>query len=200
MKCVMSLLFLYFLVVIMMKAIIFTKQIKLLYAKAKADMPDMPVKIPGMESKDDGLPVISNETKAKLAAAAAQKIVSDKIASVPGGAALNASTAYTKDLFMNMFSEEKLAKVMTNMAMVPMFCILITFCRLRARVDLETEPQDQAKLWMLISTICLFVQVRQPLDSRLWLHVNIQPYCPPYTYPVQRGLRYPFANLSARSP
>ena len=160
MKCVMSLLFLYFLVVIMMKAIIFTKQIKLLYAKAKADMPD----IPGMESKDDGLPVISNETKAKLAAAAAQKIVSDKIASVPGGAAVNATTAYTKDLFMNMFSEEKLAKVMTNMAMVPMFCILITFCRLRARVDLETEPQDQAKNWMLISTICLFVQVRPPLD------------------------------------
>ena len=155
MKCVMSLLFLYFLVVIMMKAIIFTKQIKLLYAKAKADMPD----IPGMESKDDGLPVISNETKAKLAAAAAQKIVSDKIASVPGGAALNATTAYTKDLFMNMFSEEKLAKVMTNMAMVPMFCILITFCRLRARVDLETEPQVFAKTWMMVSTACLFVQV-----------------------------------------
>ena len=118
---------------------------------------------------------------------------------LPGGAA-GAAAGAAADTFKNMFSEEKLAKVMTNMAMVPMFCILITFCRLRARVDLETEPQDQAKLWMLISTICLFVQVRQPLDSRLWLHVNIQPYCPPYTYPVQRGLRYPFANLSARSP
>ena len=77
---------------------------------------------------------------------------------LPGGAA-GAAAGAAADTFKNMFSEEKLAKVMTNMAMVPMFCILITFCRLRARVDLETEPQVFAKTWMMVSTACLFVQV-----------------------------------------
>merc|ERR1711988_491480 len=48
---------------------------------------------------------------------------------------------------------------MTNMALVPMFCILITFCRLRARVDLQTEPQQFAKTAMIISTACLYVQI-----------------------------------------
>merc|ERR1719230_21799 len=49
--------------------------------------------------------------------------------------------------------------ILGNMAGVPMFCILIVFFRLRAKVDLETEPQDWAKTMMILATAALYVQI-----------------------------------------
>ena len=63
------------------------------------------------------------------------------------------------DWIKNLFSTETLSNILGNMIMVPMFCILITFVRLRSRVDLKSEPAPITKTWMQISTGCLMVQI-----------------------------------------
>jgi hypothetical protein len=133
MKCVLTLLFMYFLVIVMLKTIEFKKQVYELYGKFAEDTGMKKAKV------DEG------EGEAAVAAD-----TTEKSKGLMGGAV---------HAVADMFSENKLQMIMTNMALVPMFCILITFFRLRARVDLKTEPQKFAKTWMLISTICLVVQV-----------------------------------------
>ena len=189
MQCVMSLLFLYFAVVVIQKTIIFKKDFAELFSKLEADtgvkIPKMPTvgggdaaaKEPAKEGDakegdakegdaaeakgDEGAPVTEAAETAgddKTAAPAEGSDASSSLLVGGADAALNQSKAaagWVKD----MFSATKMEMVMANMAMVPMFCILVTFARLRARVDLESEPQPLAKLAMVMSTASLFVQI-----------------------------------------
>ena len=70
-----------------------------------------------------------------------------------------AMTAATVGWVKESLSETKLNMVLNNMSLVPMICILFTFCRLRAMVDLETEPQHWAKNAMVVCTIALYIQI-----------------------------------------
>ena len=179
MKCVMSLLFLYFLVLVIMKVITFKKQFSLLFDKMQADtgmtIPSMP-KIPGQDmipgmGEDASKPLLEGDADKKEgeddkkpegeAAAAPAESAAEKSKRLAMEQAMRAKamTAASVGWVKDMLSENKLQMVMTNMSLVPMFCILITFCRLRARVDLETEPQSFAKLAMVISTVCLYIQI-----------------------------------------
>ena len=55
----------------------------------------------------------------------------------------------------SLFSKKKLDMVMVQMQMVPMFSILCVFMRLRAKVDMESEPQAYAKTAMQVATAAL---------------------------------------------
>lgn len=162
MSCVMSLLFLYFGVVIILKTITFKKQFTELFEKIQADTGVKVPSIPGMgkeETKaegEEGAPVSETAEPAATAGqgtTAASSLLENGVGQAK--AASEAAVGCVKD----MFSESKMEMIFANMSMVPMFCILITFCRLRARVDLESEPQPLAKTFMVVSTACLFLQI-----------------------------------------
>ena len=126
-RCVLSLLFLYFLVVIILKIVSFTSEIQKLSSAIRRDGD------------------VSQEQQGLLGGG------------VKSGGALSKSRAcgYCTDVF----SVARLQQVMMNMSLVPMFCVLLTFCRLRARIDLDTEPQTYAKNAMVAATLCLFAQI-----------------------------------------
>lgn len=164
MKCVMSLIFLYLLVTVIMKVIAFKAQMMTLYNKMQSDMaflPDVP-EVPTIpnpldkkeeakegeeaEKKEGEEAPLNPQDQAKAAAAAAAE-------------RSRAALAGTMSWVTNMFSMEKLSTIQNAMGLVPMFCILIVFTRLRAKVDLQTEPQEYAKTWMIVSTACLFLQI-----------------------------------------
>lgn len=147
MKCVLSLVCLNFIVLFILKLIMFVGLMKDLYKDMQEDIARTGMKVPDIPDSAPPMTAGAGDKAAELAG------------KVPGGAAAAAAAARAKEEMMKMFGAEKLAEVNAAMTAVPMFCILMVFSRLRAKVDLETEPQKHAKQWMMIGTIGLFVEI-----------------------------------------
>ena len=99
------------------------------------------------------LDAASPEARAKAEALAARK------AKIRAKAATKAPPADVGkgpwEMLKDLFGARKLKMVLQASGMIPMVSVLIVFARLRARVDLETDPQDWAKMVMQILTASL---------------------------------------------
>jgi len=142
MQCVMSLLFLFFLVTIFRKVIDVKDEVMDLASGDKVTT------AASSEASQSGQDPADDADGADNADGAEEAKKKDSV---------EETNKKDKDYIQMM--KKKLDALTTAMMLVPMFCILITFCRLRARVDLDTEPQPQAKLWMRVSTLALIVEI-----------------------------------------
>lgn len=152
MKCLLALSALYFMVVVLIKVLGFKVMFDKLFNKLCEDIPG-----------GGRLAAAKNAAEAQ----ASSLVGGDGSSSEPLVAAENkardpsapSAPANPVDWVKNLFSTETLSNILGNMIMVPMFCILITFVRLRSRVDLESEPSKKTQTWMMVSTGCLMLQI-----------------------------------------
>ena len=69
------------------------------------------------------------------------------------GAAMNS----VKGIFTGFFSLQSMQSMLNAMALVPMLAILILFARMRAVMDLQSEPQDWAKVFFLLAAASIYI-------------------------------------------